>query len=311
MTGKNRIIGYFFTVLTTILILLTFTLSSNAQTLYSCVSADDGDEPLLRIINPNTGATISTLDLNLPGVDIKGCNGLAKDPTTGTCYMMISTPNTGGGSVPGARILTVLNQSNGSLIEVGNTGQRFAGIAFDNGGQLFGLTGDQNSSGNPINPTTLFTINKFTGESTIFLPLVSDDDGEALGFNPKDRLLYRLSQEPTFQSIDPETKVVTNIPVSGDSFGEPTALTHLSSGGGGNDVLLFTDRSSKNELFSITTAGVVSFIGDMDHESKGLAFDCGVPPPTVPTLSEWGLIAMAGILGIVGFMVIRRRRASA
>jgi len=31
----------------------------------------------------------------------------------------------------------------------------------------------------------------------------------------------------------------------------------------------------------------------------------------VPTLSEWGLIAMAGILGIVGFMVIRRRKASA
>ena len=32
-----------------------------------------------------------------------------------------------------------------------------------------------------------------------------------------------------------------------------------------------------------------------------------VSPPAVPTLSEWGLIAMAGILGIVGFMVIRRR----
>ncbi len=28
---------------------------------------------------------------------------------------------------------------------------------------------------------------------------------------------------------------------------------------------------------------------------------------TVPTLSEWGLISMAAILGIVGFMVARRR----
>jgi hypothetical protein len=35
------------------------------------------------------------------------------------------------------------------------------------------------------------------------------------------------------------------------------------------------------------------------------------PPPSVPTLSQWGLIAMAGILGIVGFMVIRRRKATA
>ena len=32
---------------------------------------------------------------------------------------------------------------------------------------------------------------------------------------------------------------------------------------------------------------------------------------TIPTLSEWELIAMAAILGIVGFMVIRRRKVTA
>ena len=31
----------------------------------------------------------------------------------------------------------------------------------------------------------------------------------------------------------------------------------------------------------------------------------------IPTLSEWGLLAMAGILGIVGFMVMRRRKVTA
>ena len=36
-----------------------------------------------------------------------------------------------------------------------------------------------------------------------------------------------------------------------------------------------------------------------------------MPPSNIPTLSEWGLIAMAGILGIVGFMVIRRRKVTA
>lgn len=34
-------------------------------------------------------------------------------------------------------------------------------------------------------------------------------------------------------------------------------------------------------------------------------------PRNVPTLSEWGLIAMAGILGIVGFMVMKRRKVTA
>jgi len=34
-------------------------------------------------------------------------------------------------------------------------------------------------------------------------------------------------------------------------------------------------------------------------------------PRPIPTLSEWGLIAMAGVLGIVGFMVLRRRKVTA
>lgn len=34
-------------------------------------------------------------------------------------------------------------------------------------------------------------------------------------------------------------------------------------------------------------------------------------PRDIPTLSEWGLIAMAGVLGIIGFMVMRRRKVSA
>ncbi len=39
--------------------------------------------------------------------------------------------------------------------------------------------------------------------------------------------------------------------------------------------------------------------------------ECRAAPADVPTLSEWGLISMAAVLGIVGFMVIRRKRATA
>jgi hypothetical protein len=39
---------------------------------------------------------------------------------------------------------------------------------------------------------------------------------------------------------------------------------------------------------------------------------CDIPPPTnVPTLSEWGLIAIAVVLGIVGYLVMSRRKVSA
>jgi hypothetical protein len=43
-----------------------------------------------------------------------------------------------------------------------------------------------------------------------------------------------------------------------------------------------------------------------------IGFDCEeVVAAGVPALSEWGLISMAGILGIVGFMVMRRRKVTA
>jgi len=49
------------------------------------------------------------------------------------------------------------------------------------------------------------------------------------------------------------------------------------------------------------------FVGEFCNEETDLC----MAPPAVPTLSEWGLITMAGILGIVGFMVIRRRKVTA
>ena len=67
----------------------------------------------------------------------------------------------------------------------------------------------------------------------------------------------------------------------------------------------------------IETTGTIC--GGIGGIYKGNDTDCAEfpecalpPPPTIPTLSEWGLIIMAGILGIIGFiMVIRRRRVTA
>ena len=35
------------------------------------------------------------------------------------------------------------------------------------------------------------------------------------------------------------------------------------------------------------------------------------PPSSVPTLSQWSLIALSGILGVIGFIVVLRRRETA
>ena len=309
MIRKNRIIVCSITFLVTILILLSFTSSGNAQTLYSCESPQGA--PLLHTIDPNTGATITTTPITLAGQELRGCNGLARDPKTGTCWNILTPPGSGGlGSAPGPRILATIDQDTGVATEIGNTGQSIAGIAFNSSGStLYGLTGNADGGAIP----TIFILSQLNASATFFKELVGTDAGEAIGFNPNDGLIYRstgfgdLNGAQNFGSINPVTKVFTQILLTGDTdeYAEQLALVHKS----GN--LFLSAQRIDPALHSVTTGGLVSFIGFMDHEAKGLAFDCGVGPPTIPTLSEWGLIAMAGILGIVGFMVMRRRKVTA
>ena len=92
--------------------------------------------------------------------------------------------------------------------------------------------------------------------------------------------------------------------------------------GGGIDTIIFTMAVPTNHVDEITAeinskdpAGDSITINNLFYEWV----DCEelIPELTggfispVPTLSEWGLIAMAGILGIVGFMVMRRRKVTA
>lgn len=57
--------------------------------------------------------------------------------------------------------------------------------------------------------------------------------------------------------------------------------------------------------------GATEFLNSSESWER-IVYMAELPPPApIPTLSEWGLITMAGILGIIGFMVIRRRKVSA
>ena len=56
------------------------------------------------------------------------------------------------------------------------------------------------------------------------------------------------------------------------------------------------------------TDTIVASIGDTDIDSNTVEKIWETVP--IPTLSQWGLIAMAGILGIVGFMVMGRRKVA-
>ena len=84
---------------------------------------------------------------------------------------------------------------------------------------------------------------------------------------------------------------------------------------GANGMAVGCCQDDPNFCFNLpSTQGCASEnvrLDEVCNESTGL---CEEPPPvvsSVPTLSEWGLIAMAVVLGIVGFMVMRRRKVTA
>jgi len=299
------------------LFLLSFTLSANAQILYSCESPFGEDNPFLHIINPNTGATISTTEITLAGQTVRGCNGMAKHPETGVCYVMLNiTPRPEEGPIP-PRVLATIDQDTGVATSIGGVEETFASIAFTPDGTLYGVTGDGGAT-----PETLFTINILNGSPTFVTALGNGDDGEVLAFNPIDELIYHGSgngapyNNPTgqiFEAIDPNTLQITpraiqGTPVLDETFEEQSSMVYNRVNN------IFLTGTIDEIFFAITSNGDVTELGAMDHVTKGLAFDCGIPTKLarpIPTLSEWGLIAMAGILGFVGFMVIRRRKVAA
>lgn len=311
MYNLNRSISFIFAFLALTLFLISFTTSATAQTLYSCQSSFDGTFPFLHTINPNSGATLSTTEITLAGETFRGCNGMAKDPQTGVCYIMA---NVGTPGVPSARILATIDVDTGVATAVGNAEQTFATIAFTDDSTLYGVTGNGGGT-----PETLFRIDPSNGQTTLIAPLGNGDDGEAIAFNTLDGLMYHGSgdgdpyNEPggqIFEAISINPGLIQIFPrtlqgpaVSDFSFEEQSSMVYRS-----NDVFL---SGTIDELFfSITADGFVTQLGDMDHVSKGLAFDCGFPDNLgVPTMSEWGLITTVIALGLVSFFVLRRRSA--
>lgn len=86
---------------------------------------------------------------------------------------------------------------------------------------------------------------------------------------------------------------------------------------------ILVNGNNTDVLFSIDpNTGNRTIITEYDNPGQGAlgSFGQGIIIATVateiivaqvPTLSEWGLIAMASILGIVGFVIARRRKATA
>jgi len=73
--------------------------------------------------------------------------------------------------------------------------------------------------------------------------------------------------------------------------------------------LLPATISGNTATFSITDGG----LGDDDLAANGAIVDPGgpgVPPRSIPTLSEWSMILLSGLLALLGMVALRRRGAT-
>jgi hypothetical protein len=232
------------------------------QTFYSVSSFDDQ----LRIIDATTGATVSSVMITLAGQTVGWANGLAKHPLTGQLFAVLSLlPNCGSG--PCARELVTIDPNTGVATDIGNTGDAFAGLAFNAAGTLYGVTGD---GAILLAPETLYTLDTGNAAPTFVRTLGNGDAGETIAFNPNDGLIYHASglNSKVFENINPNTLSVTNVPLSGFVYQEGVALTFWQSQG----VFLMIDTPGfPPSLMRVTANGIVSFVANVDHFSKGLA----------------------------------------
>jgi len=247
------------------------------------VSPGGGQRPadsLLRKVDSADGSTVAgaSVAITLVGKVVTGATGLARHPQTGNVYALLIVEGSS------FRRLVTLDESTGVATDVGDTGNRFAGIAFASDGTLYAVTGD----GGGV-PESLFLMSTVDASSTLLRELGAGSDGEALGFNPNDGLLYHASGIGTpnnpngekFETIDPATLVVTNVPLSGFDYEELTTLTYTDGGFFAGD--LGNATVDMPRFYRITTGGAVTFLGNMDHVSKGLVLALEPTPTPTPT----------------------------
>ena len=272
--------------------------------------------PFIHKINPDTGATISSVEITLDAsfssdLTVTGGTGIEFNPDDGKIYVLLKTTTDQEEDEGEDRVLATVDPQTGIATLVGDTGkENIASLTF-NPGTLFSV--DRDFEG-------LSTVSTVDGSVVNLCGLV-DDHGTGLARNSNDGLLYFVTDE-TYQRIDDfgvgmsNPCDVTDISVSGD-IDMPGALLFIPTE---NHFLMVDDKG--NELWSLTTTSTadLDFIGDLDHKSRGLTMiqDIVVGGEFLPidstalvlaglqTSAIWMLPVLAGVAG-AGFYLVKFR----
>jgi hypothetical protein len=185
---------------------------------------------------------ISRIAPSLAGFTITGITGMAHDPTTGLTYVIMKV------SAVSGRVLGLIDLGTGVCTQVGNLGDNFSSITFDETGQMWGATGN----GATV-PETLYKIDKLTATKTLWYAMGSGADGEILCYNRSDDHMYHWSGNGTVVMekwpVNNVAYMPVNIVTSGAPGGETFGMLY-------NGPTTFICSNISSNLKRLSTTGV-------------------------------------------------------
>jgi uncharacterized repeat protein (TIGR01451 family) len=217
-------------------------------------------------------------NMRLAGKTILGAGGMAIHPISGELYVTLLLD-----SQTSLELATV-DFTTAVATSIGDMGRSdIDDIAFDNAGNLYGVTFDLSVGADTGGE--LLQIDTNTGVPTSVAQLSgADDDRHSMALNPVDGLLYHVwgcvdSANSNFESVDPQNSfAIAPISVTGDALCGSCGTRSIAFMPG-SDVAIITDDSPTGYLF-IRTNGqfAMGAFPDMSAPIDGAVFSTATPP---------------------------------
>jgi hypothetical protein len=239
--------------------------SAHAQTSVSrtssvIVGASSGTSSFqdsLWTINQADYTVATRLQPTLAGFSISGITGMATNPMSGTVYAIVRLTG------PSSRKLVTIDPNTAVCTLIGDLGAKFASLAFNANGTLYGVTGQGAAPAN-----TLYTINTANANTTFVATLapIGDGQGQILCFNPDDNKFYHWSGNGTvgWERFDTAYTTIETLSYTGFPGGETFGSVYV---GGGNFIM----SNISGYLYNWDTAGNIGAnLGFMPDDLRGL-----------------------------------------
>ncbi|GJM15699.1 MAG: hypothetical protein DHS20C13_10260 [Thermodesulfobacteriota bacterium] len=213
-----------------------------------------------------------------------------------------STANLNSGNPEGNQEIYLFNTTTGIISQITDEmagASREPSINADGTRIAFPSTANLNS-GNPEGNGEIYLFDTTTG---IFTQITDETAGDSRGLSINgdgNRIAFRSDAD--INEGNPEGNI--EIYLFDTTTGITTQITDETLGDS-------TGPSINGDGTRIAFRSTADINGGNPEGNGEIYLAACIEPANVPTLSQWGLIAMAGLLGIVGFIVMRRRKVTA